>query len=564
MQFHDEGSVLQILPIEISRAREDASRSGRALMEVLEEQCGLTREEFLGALGRSLSYPTLNWAQLKVMRPAFDLLPLPEVKQRQCLALRDGRSRLKLVTADPFAIGHIAWIEERVREPGDWAIAHREDIEALLRLHEGDARALDSVGPMSQTGNSGAAAGAATLSLQTINEDESPTVRLVNSTLYDALKAAASDLHFETDPDGLLVKYRIDGVLTLAARVRGSEMADQVLSRIKVMSELDIAERRIPQDGRFQIAFENRPVDFRVSVMPSIHGEDAVLRVLDKKSLSDEARGLRLDVLGLDDHAMAVIRELAARPYGLLLVTGPTGSGKTTTLYATVTEINHGEDKIITIEDPVEYQLPGVLQIPVNERKGLTFARGLRSILRHDPDKILVGEVRDPETAQIAVQAALTGHLVLTTVHANSVFDVIGRIANMGVDPFSFAAAVNGIVAQRLLRVNCTDCAEAERPEPALLVASRLDPAAVDSFDFRRGRGCAHCRGSGFKGRRAVAEVLVLDDEMRDLIARRESIGTIRRAALARGTRMLRDAAIDLVRQGTTTLQEVNRVTAVV
>ncbi|MDH4061307.1 MAG: GspE/PulE family protein, partial [Aquincola sp.] len=343
-----------------------------------------------------------------------------------------------------------------------------------------------------------------------------------------------------------------------------SDLADQVLSRIKVMSELDIAERRIPQDGRFRLSFESRAVDFRVSVMPSIHGEDAVLRVLDKRSLADQVRGLRLDLLGLDANAIRTIRTLSAMPYGMLLVTGPTGSGKTTTLYAAVTEINTGEDKIITIEDPVEYQLPGVLQIPVNEKKGLTFARGLRSILRHDPDKILVGEVRDTETAQIAVQAALTGHLVLTTVHANSVFDVIGRVSTMGVDPFSFAAATNGIVAQRLVRMVCEHCAQRKKPPRDLLVASGLDPAAVRGFRFRQGVGCAHCRGSGYRGRRAVAELLVLDEEIRELISRRESVRAIRHVAVRNGTQMLREAAVDLVRQGLTTLQEINRVTALV
>ena len=564
MLLRPEEHVLEILPLEIARARDKAARSGRPLVEVLEDDCGLTREEFLDALGRALSYHTLDWEGLQAMRPAFDVLPLSDAKQRRCLALRDGSRQLLLVTDDPFELSNVAWVEERVREPVEWAIVHREDMNEVLLEHEAGARALDSVAPLTAAKASAPAAGVASLSLQTISDDESPTVRLVNSTLYDALKAAASDLHFETDPEGLVVKYRIDGVLAVAARARGTELADQVLSRIKVMSELDIAERRIPQDGRFQVMFEGRPVDFRVSVMPSIHGEDAVLRVLDKKSLADEAHGLRLEVLGLDAYAISAIRELAARPYGLLLATGPTGSGKTTTLYATVSEINQGHDKIITIEDPVEYQLPGVLQIPVNERKGLSFARGLRSILRHDPDKILVGEVRDAETAQIAVQAALTGHLVLTTVHANSVFDLIGRIANMGVDSFSFAAAVNGILAQRLVRVNCPHCTKAEQPDAALLRASGLGPDAIKGFTFRRGVGCAHCRGTGYKGRRAIVEILVLDDEMRDLIAQRESIRTIRRAAIDRGTRMLREVAIDLVRQGVTSLQEINRVTAVV
>ena len=547
---------------DIARARAEAVRLGRELIEVLEEQSALGEDEFVAALGEALSYPSLGMQALRELEPAFDLMSLTDAVQRRCIPMRGRRGELLLVTGDPFAIETMAWVEERIAEDGEWTLAHPKAVTAYLTRQEDQTRALDTMGTLADGGTGGPAHGIARLSLQSINEDESPTVRLVNSTLYDALKSGASDIHFETEPEGLVIKYRLDGVLSAVARPRGAEFADQVLSRIKVMSELDIAERRIPQDGRFQLSFQERAVDFRVSVMPSIHGEDAVLRVLDKHSLTDQVRGLRLDLLGLDDAVVRAIRELAQRPYGLLLVTGPTGSGKTTTLYAVVTEINLGHDKIITIEDPVEYQLPGVLQIPVNEKKGLTFARGLRSILRHDPDKILVGEVRDSETAQIAVQAALTGHLVLTTVHANSVFDVIGRIGNMGVDPFSFAAATNGIVAQRLLRVTCEHCAEPEVPDPQLLRASGLDPDAVGQFRFRRGRGCGHCRGSGYKGRRAVAELLKLNDELRDLIVRRESIRSIRQAAMRGGTRMLRDAAIDLVRQGVTTLQEVNRVTA--
>jgi general secretion pathway protein E len=297
--------------------------------------------------------------------------------------------------------------------------------------------------------------------------------------------------------------------------------------------------------------------------MPSIFGEDAVVRILDKKALSDQMKGLRLDYLGFDERNMAEVRRLSREPYGMLLVTGPTGSGKTTTLYAAISEINHGQDKIITIEDPVEYQLPGVLQIPVNEKKGLTFARGLRSILRHDPDKIMVGEIRDAETAQIAVQSALTGHLVFTTVHANNVFDVIGRFAHMGVDPYMFVSALNGVLAQRLVRVNCTHCAAEDNPDEKLILDSGLGTDEVKDFVFRSGRGCGHCRGTGFKGRRAIGEILRLNDEIRELIVAREPLRRIREAAVRAGTRFLRDGAVDLVRNGETTLQEINRVTFV-
>jgi general secretion pathway protein E len=359
------------------------------------------------------------------------------------------------------------------------------------------------------------------------------------------------------------VKYRIDGVLSNVAQVPGVEVAEQAVSRIKVMAELDIAERRVPQDGRFKVAMQGREVDVRVSIMPSVFGEDAVLRILDRQALSEELSGLTLEGLGYAGATLARIRKLAAEPYGMLLVTGPTGSGKTTTLYAAISEINHGRDKIITIEDPVEYQLPGVLQIPVNEKKGLTFARGLRSILRHDPDKIMVGEIRDADTAQIAVQSALTGHLVFTTVHANNVFDVIGRFIHMGVDPYSFVSALNGIVAQRLLRMNCPQCATPATPSDELLELSGLTTDKTRDFKFSQGSGCGHCRGTGYKGRRAIAEILLLTDELRELIVARAPIGQIKEAAIRGGTHSLREAALALVKSGDTTLEEINRVTLV-
>ena len=351
--------------------------------------------------------------------------------------------------------------------------------------------------------------------------------------------------------------------MTHVGTIEGRDLAEQVLSRLKVMSELDIAERRIPQDGRFRVRALGREIDFRVSIMPSIHGEDAVVRVLDKRSLADQVTGLRLDVLGFDDATLLAFRRMARDPYGLLLVTGPTGSGKTTTLYAALSEINSGLDKIVTIEDPIEYQLPGVLQIPVNEKKGLTFVRGLRSILRHDPDKIMVGEIRDAETAQIAVQAALTGHMVFTTVHANNVFDVIGRFANMGVDSYSLVAALNGIAAQRLLRMTCTICAADAPASDDELRRSGLTGAAAAGARFKRGLGCAQCRGTGYRGRRAIAETLPITDTLREQLVQRAPISLIRQAARAAGFRSLRDAALALAFAGETTLEEINRVTPV-
>ena len=329
------------------------------------------------------------------------------------------------------------------------------------------------------------------------------------------------------------------------------------------MAELDIAEHRTPQDGRFKAMLDGREVDFRVSIMPSNFGEDAVLRILDKKALSDELKGFSLDSLGFEAKVKKEIRRLANEPYGMLLMTGPTGSGKTTTLYAILTEINKGRDKIVTIEDPIEYQLPGILQIPVNEKKGLTFARGLRSILRHDPDKIMVGEIRDAETAQIAIQSALTGHLVFTSVHANNVFDVMSRFIHMEVDPYSFVAALNGVLAQRLVRINCRNCAESYVPTDEELSDSGLSMASVGHYQFVRGKGCGQCRGTGFAGRKAIAEILLLNDELRGLISNRAPIEQIKEVARRNGTRMLREAALDMVEQGVTTLEEINRVTFV-
>ncbi|HZD19738.1 MAG TPA: GspE/PulE family protein, partial [Burkholderiales bacterium] len=356
----------------------------------------------------------------------------------------------------------------------------------------------------------------------------------------------------------------IDGILSQVKLIQDPTQAEQAIARVKVLAELDITERRVPQDGRFKALERGRAVDFRVSIMPSIHGEDAVLRVLDKQSLYETTRQtLSLDSLGFDLQEVKRLRRLSHEPYGMLLVTGPTGSGKTTTLYAAITEINNGQDKIVTIEDPVEYQLPGVLQIPVNEKKGLSFARGLRSILRHDPDKIMVGEIRDPETANIAVQSALTGHLVFTTVHANNVFDVIGRFMHMNVDLYGFVSALNAILAQRLVRLVCPHCAEPEEPDAEALAESGLEAHAVKGWKFVTGRGCRECRGAGYKGRKAIAELMILNDELRELITSRAPVRQLREAAQRGGTRLLRDAAFEAVKNGETTLAEINRVTFV-
>ncbi|MDQ1314702.1 MAG: ral secretion pathway protein [Pseudomonadota bacterium] len=547
-------------PEQVQAARIVAQAARRRMVDVLEEQSGLGAWAFTDALGAMLHYPILTMENLHRMKPAFDALPFAEAMEKECLALREESGRLILVMGDPFDVGLQAWAEQRIVAPFAWHVAHPSDVAAYLARHEETLCAMDSLvqaeGKTATTGSE-----VESLSFKTISEGTSPVVKLVHSTLYDALKASASDIHLETGPAGLVVKYRIDGVMTPVGSMAGIDLAEQVISRIKIMSELDIAERRVPQDGRFKVSVHGHEVDFRVSVMPSIFGEDAVLRILDKQTLSDQIKGLRLSYLGLDDHSISLLRRLSSEPYGMLLVTGPTGSGKTTTLYAAITEINHGQDKIITIEDPVEYQLPGVLQIPVNEKKGLTFARGLRSILRHDPDKIMVGEIRDPETAQIAVQSALTGHLVFTTVHANNAFDVIGRFIHMGVDPYSFVSAMNGIMAQRLVRVSCPHCAVDIQPDPGLLADSGITPQQAAGMAFRAGRGCGQCRGTGFKGRRAIGEILYLNEEIRELIIARQPARLIREAARRNGTRFLREIALDMVRTGETTLQEINRVT---
>jgi general secretion pathway protein E len=520
----------------IDAARTAASESRRRLVDVLEDQLALGPDAFTGRLGATMRRAVLRMDELRRCSPAFELLPFNECAQRGCALVRDEQGGLLLVADDPFCAELETWAAGRLELPFAWRLAHRGDMVAYLASHEATLRALDEVQAAA------AVPGAERehiehLSLKAIGDERSEVVRLVRSTLRDALLIGASDVHLESVPGALVIKFRIDGILSQVKVIQDAAQAEQAIARVKVLAELDITERRVPQDGRFKALERGRVVDFRVSIMPSIHGEDAVLRILDKQALYESTgQKLSLDSLGFDAPDVAALRRLSREPYGMLLVTGPTGSGKTTTLYAAISEINSGQDKIVTIEDPVEYQLPGVLQIPVNEKKGLTFALGLRSILRHDPDKIMVGEIRDPETANIAVQSALTGHLVFTTVHANNVFDVIGRFMHMNVDLYGFVSALNAILAQRLVRLVCTACA---------------------------GAGCRECRGAGFKGRKAIAELLILNDEIRELITARAPVRQLKEAAARNGTRFLRDAALDAVRKGETTQQEVDRVTFV-
>jgi general secretion pathway protein E len=543
----------------LTAAVTEAQEGGGSTLDFLEKRSGLGPVELTAALARALDYRALGRSDLAKLEPAFDLLPPADAARRNCLVARSGKSLLAIV-ADPFDAALRSWLEVRVPQTLEWVLAPRAEIAAYLSRNEQSLRALDSA----VAGNTSAVAaggGVDNLSLASISLDSSPIVKLVHSTLYDALRAGASDVHLETVPNGLVVRYRIDGVLVQMAAVTGAEVSEQVVSRIKVMAELDIAERRVPQDGRFKVAIDGRAIDFRVSIIPSVFGEDAVLRVLDKQALTQKVHGLTLASLGFDSETVTQLQRLASLPYGMLLVTGPTGSGKTTTLYAAITESQTGNDKIVTIEDPVEYQLPGVLQIPVNEKKGLTFARGLRSILRHDPDKIMVGEIRDPETAQIAIQSALTGHLVFTTVHANNVFDVMGRFVHMGVDTYSFVAALSAILAQRLVRIVCEQCADSYVPSRRLLEESQLGIAAHASYEFRVGRGCKHCRGTGYRGRKAVGELMVLNDEIREAIISRAPVRQLKELAARSGVRLIRQSALELARRGETTLEEVNRVT---
>jgi general secretion pathway protein E len=531
-----------------------------SMLKMLEERSDLASETLIEQLAELFGYDTMSYDNITACDSAFDVLGFSEALQRDCLLLRDPQQSLILVFANIFDEQLQPWAVEKIKQPFAIRLAQRADIQAYLVTQEESLRAVDSA--LNDVDNFTVSENLMEeLSLNSIDKDESKVVKLVRSTLYDALKADASDIHIETMPKGLAIRYRLDGVMSKMGAINEKSLAEQVISRVKVMAELDITETRIPQDGRFRAVYKGREIDFRVSVMPSVHGEDVVIRILDKKSLSETENGLNLGSLGLDEQVMATLRRHFRNPYGMILVTGPTGSGKTTTLYAAISEINNGLDKIITIEDPVEYELQGVLQIPVNEKKGLSFARGLRSILRHDPDKIMVGEIRDAETAHIAIQSALTGHLVLTTVHANNVFDVIGRFLNMGVDPYSLVSALNVIIAQRLIRTVCYACSEPVVIDQALIEAANTDIPATATP--RQGRGCGVCRGTGYKGRRAVAEVLTLDDELREMIASRPPIRQLKEHAQQKGTLLLRSAALKLAWQGVTTVEEVNRVTSV-
>ena len=485
----------------------------------------------------------------------FDRWPQAEAQRWRALLAVSARGLHALLCDRPLDAMLIERVEARVKRSVRWVVCDTTAVDAWLDSGAAGFRALAELGD--SFADAVATSDATELSALQLSEQASPVVRLLDSTLYDALQDGASDVHVESTLRGLRIRYRVDGVMLDVRDVEGTLVAEQVVSRLKVMAELDIGERRLPQDGRFKLRMHGREIDFRLSIMPTAFGEDAVVRVLDRARIAEDGK-LTLESLGFGAEARDQIRRLARQPHGMLLVCGPTGSGKTTTLYAAISETNNGSDKIITIEDPVEYQLAGTVQIPVNEKKGLTFARGLRSVLRHDPDRVMVGEIRDPETAQIAVQAALTGHLVFSTVHANSAFDVIGRFMHMGLDLYSVVSALNGVMAQRLMRMNCPHCARPFIPPRDVLVRLGID--GLDGHAYARGHGCAGCRQTGYKGRSAMIEMLTFDDELRDLIVARAPMSRLKQAARDRGMATLRDAAIAAVCRGATTFDEFERV----
>ncbi len=497
----------------------------------------------------------------------FKTVPVDLMFRYNFVPLEQNDSTLSIAIADPSKLMMIDEIGLLLNRRIKTKVATLVQISEILKKTEQSQRVLEeaSEGFVLDVVRDDEGSGDENITIDritgTAEADVSPIIRLVDTTIFTALQKRASDIHVETESDSVVVKYRIDGVLTPAMQPMAKEHHSTIITRIKVMSELDIAERRVPQDGRFRVKYSGRLIDFRVSIMPTIHGENAVLRVLDKESMSEKFRNLVLDVVGFDEEDLRKFRRYILEPYGMVLVTGPTGSGKTTTLYAALNEIKTDEDKIITIEDPVEYQIHGITQIPVNEKKGLTFARGLRSILRHDPDKIMVGEIRDTETAQIAIQSALTGHLVFTTVHANNVVDVLGRFLNMGVEPYNFVSALNCVLAQRLVRMICLHCKAPVRYSDEELESFGLSPKEWRDVPFYDGPGCIECGGTGYHGRTAIHELLDLSDRIRELILEKRPSSEIRKAAHEEGMKFLRDSALARVRAGVTTMKEINKVT---
>ncbi len=529
---------------------------------------GLPRDEedraHAAELAERAGVPFDDLSSFRVDPELFRQIPVDVMVRYQFVPLERQGDVVAIAMADPSNVLAVDEVELAIGAPVEVKVGPAGKIAEILEKSESTQRVLDEATEdfkiqLVQEKDNGEEA----LSIESITADASPIIKLVDTIVFNAIQRRASDIHVETRENEVIVKYRVDGVLYQAMEPIDKRYHSTIISRIKVMSELDIAEKRIPQDGRFKLRLKGRTIDFRVSVMPTVHGEDCVIRILDKESANKEFRTLNLEVVGFDEDTKRKLRKFIREPYGMVLVTGPTGSGKTTTLYACLSEIVSVEDKIITIEDPVEYQLPGVTQIPVNEKKGLTFARGLRSILRHDPDKIMVGEIRDEETAQIAVQSALTGHLVFTTVHANNVVDVLGRFLNMNVDLYNFVSALNCVLAQRLVRRICPHCRREAKVSLQQLEESGLSAEAVRGVTFYEGGGCIECNGTGFLGRSAISELMDLSDNIRALILEKRPAAEIKRAARAEGMKFLRESALERVFGGVTTLKEVNKVTFV-
>ncbi len=516
-------------------------------------------------LAERLGIEYVDLEKFEIDADLFRSIPVDLMFRYNFVPRRRTAAGLEVVVADPTDVLMTDELELLLGTTIETSVGTSAAIQEILKKSESSQRVLEEATEefRIQIVTEDDDTGEETLSIDRLTSDSSPIIKLVDSTIFNALQRRASDIHIETREREVLIKYRIDGVLYQAMEPIDKKFHSTIISRIKVMSELDISEKRIPQDGRFKLRIKGRTIDFRVSIMPSVHGEDCVIRILDKESTSREFASLNLNVCGFEEREVVRLRRFIKEPYGMVLVTGPTGSGKTTTLYAAIAEITNEEDKIITIEDPVEYQLPGITQIPVNEKKGLTFARGLRSILRHDPDKIMVGEIRDEETAQIAIQSALTGHLVFTTVHANNVVDVLGRFLNMKVEPYNFVSALNCILAQRLVRLICVSCKRPRKATREELIASGLDPARYTDYTFYEGRGCIDCNGTGYRGRTAIAELLDMSDRIREMILEKRPAADIKRAAKEEGMTFLREAALAKVFVGKSTLHEINKVTFV-
>ena len=550
-----------IASAEIAQARTAARAARRRVVDVLEETLSLDPDTFTARLAATLRVERLDMADLRLATPAFDVLPFGECSQHGCALLRASDGRLMLAFDDPFSGELHAWAEERISQAFSWCLVHRGDLVAFLAGHEESLRALDavegevSIGP-TDTGR------VEDLSLKAIGDESSEVVRLVRSTLRDALMLGASDIHLETLPSGLTIKFRIDGILSQVKAIQDARQAEQAIARVKVLAELDITERRVPQDGRFKALERGRAVDFRVSIMPSIHGEDAVLRVLDKQSLYETThQQLSLDSLGLEAAEVKKLRRLSNEPYGMLLVTGPTGSGKTTTLYAALSKLYDPSLKIITIEDPVEYELSGINQIPVNPDRGLMFSTGLRAILRQDPDVVMIGEIRDLETATIATNASLTGHLVFSTLHTNDAPSAVARLVDIGVQPFLVASSVRAIMAQRLVRRLCGNCKQPGELSETDLRALNLEPGQLADAQVMKPVGCEECRGTGYKGRMGIFEIFVLDDNVRHMINNRRSTLLLRQRARELGMRTLREDGVRKVLAGVTSAEEVISIT---